>query len=770
MKKGTEILAPAGSYEALVAAVNAGADAVYIGGAKFGARASAKSVSSGEDVIIAGIDYAHHFGVKVYLTVNILLKEKEIEELYDYILPYYKAGIDALIVQDLGVLKLLNELFPNVEKHASTQMSTQAFEAVDILKKYGVTRIVPARELSSKEIKEIYDKTGIEIESFVHGALCYSYSGQCLMSSLIGGRSGNRGSCAQTCRLEYNLYDENDKQLNKKNEKSLLSCKDLCSLDILPEIIESGVYSLKIEGRMKSSIYTAGVVSIWRKYVDMYYKLGREGYKVNDRDKRLLLDLFDRGGHTLGYYEKHNGRDMIALSGKPKERIINEEFNKYLSEKYVETTRKIALKAKISLKAGRSIKIKVTTIDDFGFGNIEVDLEYGNLDYANNRAATKEDIEKQILKTGNTLYEFKELHIDLEDGLFIPVKLLNELRRLVLEEVDKKILDKYRRKEVTDKTLVDIGSIKKLEIVKKEAFEDIETYSDIFVDKKPDSKKTLNILCDEKEQIYTCINFLSKEIENLKNKNYDIEISYQADTLDPSMWKEMNESIKNKGMRVNLYMPHIFRTHARKYFEANKENLKNAAFDAFILRNIEELGYLNNSFKEKKFNYIFDYTIYGMNSISQALLEDLGADRQTLPVELNLSELSKLYTKDKELIVYGRLPMMVTAGCLRKNILSCDKKSSLLYLKDRMGKDMPVKNRCKFCYNTILNSLALSVIGIGESIKRLDAKALRLMFTTENEKEIKKILKVYINYFINEEDCEEPIERFTRGHFKRGIE
>ena len=770
MKKGTEILAPAGSYEALVAAVNAGADAVYIGGAKFGARASAKSVSSGEDIIIAGIDYAHHFGVKVYLTVNILLKEKEIEELYDYILPYYKAGIDALIVQDLGVLKLLHELFPNVEKHASTQMSTQAFEAVDILKKYGVTRIVPARELSSKEIKEIYDKTGIEIESFVHGALCYSYSGQCLMSSLIGGRSGNRGSCAQTCRLEYNLYDENDKQLNKKNEKSLLSCKDLCSLDILPEIIESGVYSLKIEGRMKSSIYTAGVVSIWRKYVDMYYKSGREGYKVNDRDKRLLLDLFDRGGHTLGYYEKHNGRDMIALSGKPKERIINEEFNKYLSEKYVETTRKIALKAKISLKAGRSIKIKVTTIDDFGFGNIEVGLEYGYLDYANNRAATKEDIEKQILKTGNTLYEFKELHIDLEDGLFIPVKLLNEIRRLVLEEVDKKILDKYRRKEVTDKTLVDIGAIKKLEIVKKEAFEDIETYSDIFVDKKSDSKKTLNILCDEKEQIYTCINFLSKEIENLKNKNYDIEISYQADTLDPSMWKEMNESIKNKGMRVNLYMPHIFRTHARKYFEANKENLKNAGFDAFILRNIEELGYLNNSFEEKKFNYIFDYTIYGMNSISQALLEDLGADRQTLPVELNLSELSKLYTKDKELIVYGRLPMMVTAGCLRKNILSCDKKSSLLYLKDRMGKDMPVKNRCKFCYNTILNSLALSVIGIGESIKRLDAKALRLMFTTENEKEIKKILKVYINYFINEEECEEPVERFTRGHFKRGIE
>lgn len=748
MIKGTEILAPAGSYEALVAAVNAGADAIYIGGAKFGARASAKSVSSGADIIIDGINYAHHFGVKVYLTVNILLKEKEIKELYDYILPYYMAGIDALIVQDLGVLKVLNKLFPDVEKHASTQMSTQGFEAVEMLKKYGVTRIVPARELSAKEIKEIYTKTGIEIESFVHGALCYAYSGQCLMSSLIGGRSGNRGSCAQTCRLEYNLYDDNNKQLNKKNEKSLLSCKDLCSLDILPDIIESGVYSLKIEGRMKSPIYTSGVVSIWRKYVDMYYKLGKEAYRVDAKDKRLLLDLFDRGGHTLGYYSKHNSKEMIAIEGKPKQRVINEEFNVYLNEKYVQSVKKIDLDARLIIREGAAIEIYAKSIDNLKLGKIEVYASYGKIEKASTRSATKEDVIKQIKKTGNTLYNFKNLDIDLEDGLFVPVKILNELRRLVLEKIDEEILSKFRRKRV-----------------------DLEQSYFEYEDKNVNNEfKVLNILCDEKSQIEASLEVLEKEIDILKDKQYQVEISYQADTLEAREWKNFNAKLKDKGIKVNLYMPHIFRTHARKFFEDNKSYLLDAGFSAFILRNLEELGYLNNIFKEKNFAYIFDYNIYGMNINAQAVLKELGADRQTLPVELNLSELSNLYTKDKELIVYGRLAMMVTAGCLRKNILSCDKKSSLLYLKDRMGKDMPVKNRCIFCYNTILNSLPLSSIGIKDSIKKLDVQAIRLMFSIENKEEVKKVLRAYIYGFIYEKEVTEPVENFTRAHFKRGID
>ena len=266
-----ELLAPAGSYESLVAAVNAGADAVYIGGKKFSARAYADNPE--EDILIKGIEYAHTFGVNVYMTVNTLLKESEIGELFDYIKTYYNAGVDAVIVQDLGVFEFIRKHFPKLSVHASTQMTiTGSFGAI-FLKNQGASRIVPAREISLEEIRDIDKKSDIEIECFVHGALCYSYSGQCLMSSMIGGRSGNRGRCAQTCRLPYDVYEGN-KKLNKADERNLLSCKDLCSLDILPDLIEAGIDSLKIEGRMKAPRYTAGVVSIWRKYLDLYNEKG----------------------------------------------------------------------------------------------------------------------------------------------------------------------------------------------------------------------------------------------------------------------------------------------------------------------------------------------------------------------------------------------------------------------------------------------------------------------------------------------------------------
>ena len=228
-----EVLAPAGSYESLVAAVNAGADAIYIGGEKFGARAYADNPK--EDELLKGITYAHHFGVRVYMTVNTLLKENEMKELYDYLLPYYRAGLDAVIVQDMGVFHFVHQYFQNMDIHISTQVSITGPESVKQLQAMGATRVVPARELSLAEIAAI-DATGdIEIECFVHGALCYAYSGQCLMSSLIGGRSGNRGRCAQTCRLPYSLYNEKGEEISKNGKNHLLSCKDLCSLDILPD-------------------------------------------------------------------------------------------------------------------------------------------------------------------------------------------------------------------------------------------------------------------------------------------------------------------------------------------------------------------------------------------------------------------------------------------------------------------------------------------------------------------------------------------------------
>ena len=336
--KNIELLAPAGSYESLVAAVNAGADAIYIGGKKFSARAYAQNPD--EDILIKGIEYAHTFGVNVYMTINTLLKENEIGELFDYIKTYYNAGVDAVIVQDLGVFEFIRKHFPKLAIHASTQMTITGSYGAIFLKNQGASRIVPAREISLEEIRDIDKKSDIEIECFVHGALCYSYSGQCLMSSMIGGRSGNRGRCAQTCRLPYDLYDD-EKKLNKSDERNLLSCKDLCSLDILPDLIEAGIDSLKIEGRMKAPRYTAGVVSIWRKYLDLYQKKKRAGYKVENADRKLLLDLFDRGGQTEGYYKKHNGKDMIAIHEKPENRQVNTQYFEYLDKTFVETQRKL---------------------------------------------------------------------------------------------------------------------------------------------------------------------------------------------------------------------------------------------------------------------------------------------------------------------------------------------------------------------------------------------------------------------------------------------
>ena len=338
-KKRAELLAPAGSFASLKAAVAAGADAVYMGGARFGARAYAQNAD--QDEMIAAIEYAHLHGCRLYMTVNTLFKDNELGELYEYLLPYYKAGLDGVIVQDLGALSFIREHFPGIELHASTQMTITSVYGAKELKRLGCCRVVPAREVSLEEIRRIYDETGMDIETFVHGALCYCYSGQCLMSSLIGGRSGNRGRCAQPCRLPYRVYEqENGTAVNKEDQKCVLSMKDLCTLDILPQILEAGVFSLKIEGRMKSPRYTAGVVRIYRKYLDRYLEYGSEGYYVEPEDKKELLDLFDRGGFTSGYYTRHNGRDMIALKEKPEFRETNKELFDFLDREYVETEKK----------------------------------------------------------------------------------------------------------------------------------------------------------------------------------------------------------------------------------------------------------------------------------------------------------------------------------------------------------------------------------------------------------------------------------------------
>ena len=423
-----ELLAPAGSYESLTAAVNAGADAVYMGGTRFGARAYAENPQ--EEMFIQGLQYAHRYGVKVYMTVNTLFKPREIDELIDYLEPYYLAGLDAVLVQDFGALKVIREHFPDLPVHASTQMTVANFYSAELLKELGVTRVVPARELSLPEIRRIKE-TGIEVETFVHGALCYCYSGQCLMSSLIGGRSGNRGRCAQPCRLEYAAEGRN--QLAPE----LLSLRDLCSIDLLPKLADAGIDSLKIEGRMRSPRYTAGVTSVWRKYLDLL-RSGRP-YAVDPKDRELLLNLYNRGEFTDGYYLRHNGPEMMCADARIA-RDNPEELYAFLDTQYVKSIRKVMLTGEAVVRHDRILQFSAKAD-----GYRPVAVTGPKPETAVKMAMTETDIIKQLKKTGGTPYEFAKITVDTDGESFVPIAVLNEVRRQLIAAVEEVIQNAYTR-------------------------------------------------------------------------------------------------------------------------------------------------------------------------------------------------------------------------------------------------------------------------------------------------------------------------------------
>ena len=340
----TELLAPAGSLAGLKAVIAAGADAVYVGGTRFGARAYADN--PGEEDLLYGIDYAHLRGAKVYMTVNTLLKEEEMDSLCSYMEPYVRCGLDAVLVQDFGVLMMLREAFPDLPLHASTQMTVTGPEGAALLRDYGVTRVVPARELSLRELIRIKEISGLEVETFVHGALCYCYSGACLMSSMIGGRSGNRGRCAQPCRLLNLLndktgFDGSTSILERKEARHFMSPKDLCTIDLLPEMVQAGIDSLKIEGRMKKPEYAAGVVSVYRACLDRAMT-DPDHYRVSEEEHRILYDLYNRSGFTDGYFHRRNGPEMMALvkheltkeETDARQRLYEEMHLRYMDEPY----------------------------------------------------------------------------------------------------------------------------------------------------------------------------------------------------------------------------------------------------------------------------------------------------------------------------------------------------------------------------------------------------------------------------------------------------
>lgn len=716
-----EILAPAGSYESLKAAINAGADAVYIGGSKFGARAYADNPE--EDMLLEAIDYVHLHGKKIYLTVNTLLKNNELkDELYNYLLPYYQKGLDAVIVQDLGVLKFIKENFPGLDIHASTQMVITGYDGAKLLEELGVTRIVTARELSLEEIKEIHEKCSVEIESFIHGALCYCYSGQCLMSSIIGGRSGNRGRCAQPCRLPYDVLN-NGKVLNDEDEKYVLSPKDICTIRLLPDIIKSGVYSLKIEGRMKSPEYTAGVVSIYRKYVDLIKKNGFDNYRVDDKDYKKLEQIYSRSGFNEGYYNQHNGKNMMTFK-KPSYSGQNEQLINQIHDKYVSVDKKIKLNGYIRIAKDESVMFTVTA------DNLSV-TESGNVPLeALNKPVTEDAVLKQLNKTGNTPFEFENIMVDICGNVFIPVKELNEIRRKALESLTNNLLSSFRRE----------NSVSPI----------IHTYSK----EQVDSVFKINCLVSNMEQLKAALTFS------------DIDTIYLS-----SDYLEISEDIVNmchdNNKKICLALPYVFRDEAKEYFGSRIDKINSIGLDGLLIRNVDEIHYSKENFPD--IPMIFDYYVYSLNDMASEMHKELGAIGYTEPIELNFKELIRKEAPKGEIVAYGYIPLMVTAGCINKNLKTCTKKNEEFVLVDRYKTSFKVKNICRFCYNLIYNSLPISLLSVKSDLKKIASTGIRLQFTYEDFEETKRIIDKYIRSFVLDENIDE-IEKSTRGHFKRGIE
>ena len=757
MKKKVEILAPAGSFDSMKAAVAAGADAVYMGGSRFGARAYAENPD--EMGMLEAINYVHLHGRQLYMTVNTLVKEDEMDDLYDYLLPYYQAGLDAVIVQDMGVFSYIREHFPDLPVHASTQMTITGPEGAALMTRMGAVRIVTARELSLEEIRRIYQETGVEIESFVHGALCYCYSGQCLFSSLIGGRSGNRGRCAQTCRLPFDVLrrlDENNpnENRNKKKEngvlnpgdsKYVLSLKDLCTLDILPDILEAGVYSLKIEGRMKSPRYTAGVVRLYRKYVDLYLKNGRKGYRVDPKDRKELLDLFDRGGQTLGYYTEHNGRDMVVCHEKPAFRQENRELYQYLDKTYVEAEVKEPVQGFARVCEGEPLQLTLQYEDPLtgesrmagGIGAV--------VQTAVKQPMSKERIEKQLGKTGNTPYYFENLEVETGGSPFVPVQELNELRRSAFEQLTGEILRPYRR-EMPENKACETGKGR----------QNLEDENNI-------GNKTalyrIHVSVEHPAQLKAALSVPEVGAIYLDSAEFGAE-----------QWNEWVSRCHEADKQCLLVMPHIFRDRAKEYFETHRSRLESAGFDGLVIRAWEELELV----REWKISIplVMDYGIYTMNHRAEDFVREMAPElpmRFTLPVELNSRELEARGSRERELLVYGSVPVMVTAQCIRKTVEGCSKCPEYLYLRDRKKKVFPVRNQCRFCCNTIYNSSPLSLLKDKKQIDRLQPEVLRLAFTLESAAQTGEVLDAYVKTFLHQEPVELEGE-FTRGHFKRGVE
>lgn len=702
--KDFELLAPAGNLEIFKGVIESGADAVYVGGSMFGARAYANNFT--EEELLEAIDFAHLRGVKVYLTVNTLIKNSEFSKLYDYLLVYYKRGLDAVIVQDIGVVKAIHEYFPSMEIHTSTQMTVTGADGVRFLSQFGVTRVVMAREVSLAEMKRIHEETGMELEAFVHGALCYSYSGQCLFSSILGGRSGNRGRCAQPCRLPYTVEG--------KKDEYILSLKDMCGIKALDKLHDAGVYSLKIEGRMKQLEYACGVVKYYRSYIDSMKP-------VSDADYDRIKALGNRCGFTDRYYFDHNGSDMVTY--------VKPNFVSNAAEPSPEK-RKLSIEGELVLREGEPGSLTVKR------GDVTYKALIEPVSAALKAPLDKKAAIDRINKTGDTDFEFSHIKAQIGENVFVPNGALNKLRRDAISGLCDKLLKKYYR---NDARYADMSRLTALpeHVVKSDAAHD-EAINDY----------TTICSCMTRAQLDTLIGYECFDVFYLDFDMYDRKTLIQQFADDVKCLIKRNK-------KVYLMLPTIFRADSSDYFVSIAKELDKVSFEGFVVKNYEELYLTENLFTGKK--VILDHNMYTFNDVSKSVFFEHGVSGDTVPLELNSKEIMHRNNIGSQMIVYGYYPLMTTANCVHKNTKGCDKKQKLIYLKDRYNKSFAVCNNCKECYNTIYNSLPTMLTKNISKLKEAGIRSFRYSFTIETPKQIKAVM-------------DDKVAEYTNGHYKRGVE
>lgn len=802
-----DLLSPVGDFECLKAAVQNGANSVYFGANLFSARAFASNFNLSE--LEQAIIYAKTYGVKTNLTLNTLITDNEFNDALELARKAYEFGIDAIIVQDIGLAKQLIKSFPDLDVHASTQMSIHNLEGVLEMQELGFKRVVLSRELSTHEIEYICKNSNIEIEVFVHGALCISYSGQCLFSSMVGGRSGNRGKCAQPCRLPYELL-ENDKKIDSGH---LLSTRDLCGLEFIPNLINSGVTCLKIEGRMKNPEYVATVTRIYRKYIDLAES--NQEYIIDENDKKTLLQVFNRGmsstGHLsnesnknlifkdkpnnmglfLGKVEKYNKNkgyitvklkepieigDTIALEkesgtytvseimlkdknikktsigqtvtlGRMKGninlsdklyKISSKKLNLIAQDSIKSENRKIALNCKISIKKGHPVKLTVTSAN-----NIDI---YSNLDIctisdiipeeAKNQPLNKEKVLTQLNKTGDSIYEFKNISVELDDNVFLPkISTLNELRRNALEQVFNFAINNIKRK----------SDVKINNMISTNTISNSTTKKDISV--------LLNILH---------LDYDYSKLENIDN--IYIPLKY----FSIAKYSQVLEVLQKKA-NIYIYMPTIIKANYKNlFYNCIEKTIEKYHIKGFIVSNLSNFKLLDNILKNKNIDIIANYTFNIFNTYSVNELKKLGIKRFTISPESNKEIITNLCNTTylaKELIVYGNIPLMNMNYCVNGKANKCYpgctsncNSNNKYYLKDRMKMNFRVLFDNIQTVSTIYNSKTTSIVANDFNIN-----CARIDILDENINEINNIINV-----VKDGNRLEGKE-FTNGNMNREI-